>query len=180
MTSSRWRLRCVFWDLLIGLGMSSLASAQLKPDATALAGLWESKLPKRADTIHYKLEIDGETHAGDCQVDIDERWVLFLTEANGSLEGTVTSTYFRLVKPNGLDMKCMSVAESNRLANYATSLKPEGGKLVGMITLTNCVSGSCPKKAMNVGLSEEDGKMILNLEDNRKLELVRREHKTEK
>ena len=169
---------------LIDLGISSLATAQLKPNATALAGLWESKLPKRADTIHYKLEIDGETqretHTGDCQVDIDERWILFLTEANGSLEGTVTSTYFRLAKPNRLDMKCMSIAESILLANYTISLKPEGSKLVGVITLTNCVSGSCPEKAIKVGLSEEDGKMTLSLEDNRKLELVRREHKTEK
>jgi hypothetical protein len=164
---------------LVGLGISSLASAQM-PDATALAGLWESKLPKRSDTIHYKLEIDGETQAGDCQVDIDERWILFLTEADGNLKGTVTSTYFRLVKPNGLDRKCMSVAESNRLANYAISLKPEGGKLVGAITLTNCVSGSCPKKAIKVDLFEEDGKMTLSLEDNRRLELVRREHKAEK
>ncbi|HSR07274.1 MAG TPA: hypothetical protein VLM42_09000 [Bryobacteraceae bacterium] len=164
---------------LIGLGISSLASAQSQPDATALAGLWESKLPKRADTIHYKLEIDGETQTGDCQVDIDEKWIVFLSEANGNLEGTVTSTYFRLAKLNGFDSKCTTVAESILLANYKISLKPEGGKLVGMITLTNCVSGSCPKKAINVGLSEEEGKVTLSLEDKRKVELVRRERKTE-
>jgi hypothetical protein len=110
---------------LIGLGISSLATAQLQPSATALAGLWESKIPKRADTIHYKLEIDGETQTGDCQVDIDERWILFLTEAQGSLEGTVTSTCFRFVKLPRLDMKCTLISESNLLANYKISLKPQ-------------------------------------------------------
>ena len=170
-----------FWRLaLIGLGISSLTTAQLQPNATALAGLWESKIPKRAETIHYKLEIDGETQTGDCPVDIDERWILFLTEAHDTLEGTVTSTYFRLVKPPVLDTKCMLISESNLLANYKISLKPEGGKLVGVITLTNCVSGSCPQKAIKVGLSGEDGKMTLSLADNRKIELARREHKAEK
>jgi len=180
MTSIRRRFKVRLLGLaLIGLGISSLASAQM-PDATALAGLWESKLPKRADTIHYKLEIDGETQAGDCPVDINERWFLFLTESDGSLKGTVTSTYFRLAEPNGLDSKCTSIAESILLANYTISLKLEEGKLVGVITLTNCVSGPCPKKTIKVGLSEEDGKMILSLNDNRKLEIVRRQQKTEK
>jgi hypothetical protein len=166
---------------LIGLGISSLATAQLQPNATSLAGLWESKIPKRAGTIHYKLEIDGDTQTGDCQVDIDERWILFLTEAHGSLEGTVTSSYFRFVRPPRLDTKCTLISsESNLLANYKISLKPEGGKLVGVITLTTCVSGSCPKKAIKVGLSEEDGKMTLSLDDNRKIELAPREHKAEK
>jgi len=116
----------------------------------------------------------------DCQVKIDERWILFLTEAHDTLEGNVTNTYFRLVKPTVLDRKCMIISESNLLANYKISLKPEGDKLVGVIILTNCVSGSCPQKAIKVGLSGEDGKMTLTLDDNRKIELARREHKAEK
>ena len=56
------------WGLaLIGLGISSLATAQLQPNATSLAGSWESKIPKHADTIHYKLEIDGETQSGTAE-----------------------------------------------------------------------------------------------------------------
>jgi len=49
-----------------------------------------------------------------------------------------------------------------------------------VITLTNCLSGTCPKKPIKVGLSEEDGKMTLSLDDNRKIELVRGERKAEK
>jgi hypothetical protein len=116
--------------------------------------LWESKIPKRAETIHFKLEIDGETQTGDCRVEIDERWTLFLEDAHDSLEGMATSTYFRSVKPPALDTKCMLISESNRLANYKIFLKPEGGKLVGVITLANCVSGSCTQKA-KVELSEQ-------------------------
>jgi hypothetical protein len=166
---------------LFCLGIAGLATAQVTQRTTTLAGLWESKLSKRADTIHYKLEIDGETQAGDCQVDIDERWILFLSETNGILEGPVTATYLRQVKPPVLDVKCtLILSESNLFANYKISLKPDGGKLVGVMTPTNCISGSCPKEAIKVGLSEEDGKMTLSLDDNRKIEFVRRERKTEK
>jgi len=165
---------------LIGLGVFSRATAQSVPNASAIAGLWDSELPKRADTIHYKLEIDGEAQTGDCQVDIDERWILSLTVADGNLDGSVFSSYFRLGKPGDLDDNCMSIARLNHLEIDTISLKPEGGKLVGLMTLRKCVAGSCPQKIIKVGLVAENGKLILSFEDNRKLVFVRREQKVEK
>jgi hypothetical protein len=167
-------MRLLRWIPMTFVFLSS-AAAQLAPNVSALAGSWEAKVPKHTDTLGFKLEIGGETQTGDCRVDIDEGWTLFLHEEDGALEGSATYSYMRSPKMAGVSaILCSNISNKFYMANYSVSLKRQGDKVAGVATPADCSIGPCPSKPqpLNATISMEGGKTIWMVDDIRKFELT--------
>jgi hypothetical protein len=153
--------------LAIVTGMAP--SRSQAPNLAAMTGCWRTKDLAKPAILRWTTELFGETAAGECPLDVTDKWQVCLNEGdNQTLGGSATvfrSQNVKRIADPSASIMCTSLVATGYGQSFAVSGTVTGSSVQLSFAPENCMFGTCPKQGRQGTLSQGGASLALVLED---------------